>query len=83
MPGKLKSILEVFATVLLMIAAGMFIWTQVESRLLRVRTKPQFQKAKSLTITTSAIETQRERPGWSSYGLRVPFCIVTRRRDPL
>jgi protein-disulfide isomerase len=55
MPGRLKNILDVFATALLVIAAGLFIWMQVESKWLHVRPKAQVQDVKNLNIKGSAM----------------------------
>ncbi|MFN2445542.1 MAG: DsbA family protein [Vicinamibacterales bacterium] len=54
-PGRLKSTLDLFATALVIVAAGLFIWTQVESRWLRGRPKPQVADVQNLTIEASAV----------------------------
>lgn len=55
MVRRLKNIFDVLATVLLVIASSLFIWTQVESRWLRVPPKPQVQDVADLSIKASAI----------------------------
>ena len=55
MPGRLKNSIDVFATALLVVASSLFIWTQVESRWLGMRTRPKVQDVTDLSIKPSTI----------------------------
>jgi protein-disulfide isomerase len=83
MSGRLTSVLDMLATALLAIAAGLFIWTQVESRVLRLRSNPQLEDVKDLSIKASAI---RHVKGSGSIALveftdyECPFCSEYARR---
>lgn len=73
----LRDALDVLATVLLVVAAGFFVWTQVENRWLRVRGKPGFDDVRNLRI---AADTIRYAKGTGSVALveftdyECPFC---------
>ena len=59
MQDRLKKTFDWFATALVAVAAGLFIWTQVESRWLREPPRRPIQEVEGLSIASSAIRHVR------------------------